>query len=138
MRPTDGRDTVDRVAGDPKSGARIVATTEQWSWLWSTMLDGARCGCGCGRRAESLHHLVGRGQGGDDVRANLIPLSGDGTRLCHGAITSHQRTYDMRLGEYCVPDQVFRGIRANLPPEKIAYVIRVKGSDWLDRRYPKT
>jgi hypothetical protein len=132
-----GRDTVVSVPGDPKTGSRIVATKKEWEQLHALLCPpGTRCGCGCGRRAESLHHLVGRGQGGDDVVDNLVALAGDGTRLCHGAITSSQRAYDMKLNEYCDPKQVLRGIRANLGRYKIEYVIRVKSYDWLDRRYP--
>lgn len=72
------------------------------------------------------------------MRANLVALSGDGTRLCHGAITSANKTYDIRTGEYCYPDDVLRGIRRNMSASNIDYVTRVKSVEWLERRYPRT
>lgn len=34
----------------------------------------------------SLHHIYPRGQGGDDVRANIVVLEGDGVSGVHGQI----------------------------------------------------
>jgi hypothetical protein len=48
----------------------------------------------CGRfvgRDLSRHHVVPKGQGGDDVPENLIWVCGDGTRGCHGVLTHRGR-----------------------------------------------
>jgi hypothetical protein len=114
-----------------------VASEEDWERIRRSLLPfGTPCFCGCRRRAESLHHLVGRGQGGDDVLSNLVPLSGDGTRLCHGAITSANRTFDS-YGRAIEPDEVRRGIRENMGSHHVHYVTRVKSEQWLDDTYPR-
>jgi hypothetical protein len=38
---------------------------------------------------RSLHHVLKRSQGGDDVRANFAMLCGDGIRGHHGRIEAH-------------------------------------------------
>ena len=116
---------------DPKNRARYVATPEEWTWLRQILLPtGSTCQCGCGRRAESLHHILSRGQGGDDVPANLVRLAGSGTTLCHGALTSGNKTDGVS------PDAVASGIRANLRQDQIAYVRNREGQWYLDRHYP--
>ena len=104
------------------------------------LAPGTRCFCGCGRLAESLHHLVGKGQRGDDVWENLVPLAGDGTRLCHGALEGAHRTWDDRTGTYCVPELVRRGIGLQLRRpaqwQRLRYVLEKKSAEWLRRRYP--
>lgn len=40
----------------------------------------------CGERTQSLHHVLRRSQGGDDVTVNLAPVCGTGTTGCHGRI----------------------------------------------------
>jgi len=39
----------------------------------------------CGNRHVTAAHILGKGRGGDDVRANLVPLCGSGSSGCHGA-----------------------------------------------------
>ena len=40
----------------------------------------------CGGIDISIHHILPRGQGGDDVWENLVPLCGSGTTGCHGGV----------------------------------------------------
>ena len=95
------------------------------------------CFCGCGRTADSIHNLVGGVGEREDVLENLVPLAGDGTRLCHGALTSAQTTVDPE-GNRILPGVVRAGIRINLErfPEKLAYVTLRRGEEWVARHYP--
>jgi 5-methylcytosine-specific restriction endonuclease McrA len=43
----------------------------------------------CGRAGESDHHRKNRSQGGRWSLDNIVRLCGDGTRGCHGWVTSH-------------------------------------------------
>lgn len=73
----------------------------------------------------TLHHLLSRAQGGDDVRANLISLCmGNGVSDCHGKLHSGDRA-------------VREEIRRHLSDESISYLLERKGRDWLNRFYPK-
>lgn len=77
---------------------------------------------------------------GDDLEANLMVLAGDGVRLCHGAITSKQRTWDSERGVYIEPADVLAGIRRRMQRERIdvlGYVLSTRGDVWLDRMYPR-
>jgi hypothetical protein len=89
----------------------------------------------CGDTRVSRHHLVGRGVGGDDVEANIVPVCGDGVLGCHGGLTDgHQRLGAdgvLRTGR-----EIRVVLRAKLRPEEVAYVLDTKGADWLDRTYP--
>lgn len=50
-------------------------------------------------------HIIGRGQGGDDMIENLMPLCGSGSSRCHGAF--HGNPYwNERLGERITPERV--------------------------------
>ena len=129
---------------DPKRRARYVATAEEWSVIlpYVSWLQGGKCGCGCNRRIESHHHLIPRGQGGDDVISNLVGLYGDGTRGCHGALTSANRVNDGRnfpsgKTRWITPDEVRRGIRRNLRPDQIQYITNREGAWYLDKHYPE-
>jgi hypothetical protein len=84
----------------------------------------------------SRHHLVGKGQLGDDVDANIVPLCGDGVNGCHGAVTDGRE----RVGADGVARdgmKVRRAIRATMTDDEIRYVVGKKGMGWLDRYYPK-
>ncbi len=82
----------------------------------------------CGtRRGLNRAHLVAKGQRGDDVAANIVPLCGSGTAGCHGALTDHRRGWETVAGI----------LRARLRPDELAYVLEKKGQDWLDRVYPE-
>lgn len=55
------------------------------------------CLC-CGYYRVEAHHLLSRGQGGDDVLANLVPLCSS----CHGVLHSgHPRRGD--FGQFVTP-----------------------------------
>ncbi len=77
----------------------------------------------CGRvPAESFHHVVPRGQGGDDCLENGAALCGDGVRGCHGEV---ERAAEARSR-----------LRYAMRPECAYYAIERKGLAWFDRRYP--
>jgi hypothetical protein len=90
----------------------------------------------CGATNVSRHHLVGKGQLGDDVAENIVPLCGDGVRGCHGAVTDgHERLgADLVLRD---GDAVRRALRATMTADEVAYVIGKKGEGWLDLYYPR-
>lgn len=69
--------------------------------------------------------------------ANLVPLAGGGTTLCHGAIQYSQRTYDAARCVYVEPEAVAVGIRLNMYRDQIEYVTRTKGEWWLEKHYPQ-
>jgi hypothetical protein len=82
----------------------------------------------CGDPAQSLHHVLPRSQGGDDVEACLVAVCGDGVRGCHGLLENQDLQARMDLGAY---------LRMNRP-DTLSY-IRGKlgdeeGSEWLTRR----
>lgn len=118
----------------PKPRKRTVASRSEWARLRRLIGVGELpCFCGCGRRSESAAHIVPRDLGGDDVVENLIPLAGDGTRLCHGASEHGQRVYDLGRRVYIEPGEVRAAVRARLLPEHVEYAVGRKGSDFLDR-----
>lgn len=83
-------------APDPKPAARIVdrkATTRK-------LLEDRTCRA-CGRPASSGHHLLPKGERGDDVVDNVIPLCGDGASGCHGALHGNPYTVDRRPSFPC-------------------------------------
>jgi hypothetical protein len=89
----------------------------------------------CGRLVNtdlSRHHVVSKGQGGDDVPENLVWACGDGTRGCHGVLTHRGR------GDHG-DDFAFvgRSLLCYLDhlPDVCAYVERTKYVGWLERYY---
>lgn len=126
-------------APDFKPPRRIRLSRHRYNLLAEDLLVRRRfCECGCGHRSHSVHHVVNRSQGGDDLEENMVVLNGDGTRGCHGALTSGHRVYDNH--GYITPESVRAGIRRTMEttrPAVLAYVLRVKGRDWLDRHYPR-
>jgi hypothetical protein len=123
---------------DFKNPPRYVASASEWGLLHLLLRPpGTTCLCGCGRLADSLHHLINRSQGGDDVVANLIPLAGDGTTLCHGALTSANRTLDERTQRWVHPEHVRQGVRRHLAPWHLQYMTDKKGMEWVERTYPR-
>lgn len=75
---------------DFKPAARIVDPKAQP--LDGTPVIARWCPC-CNRRNVPLtrHHVVPKGQRGDDVPENLVWVCGDGTRGCHGVLTHRNR-----------------------------------------------
>lgn len=85
------------------------------------------CGAAANVRGLTRHHLVPKGQGGDDIDENIVPLCGDGTRGCHAEVEYRTAGYRQRL-------------RAKLSPDEYAYIIDKKGASWLNSRsgYPRS
>jgi hypothetical protein len=81
----------------------------------------------CGKRwhrwAMTVHHIVSRGQGGDDVEENFAYVDGTGTHGCHGDLEARRNGARYRL-------------RRNLSEAQVGYVVGKKGGAWLDRHYP--
>jgi len=111
------------VTTDPKPVPRHVAERDEWDAIVLAKTGPCR---GCGGPASSFHHVVPRGQRGDDVPANVIPLCGTGTTGCHGAITTHTPGWEA----------IASAIRGSLSPAETQYVYAKRGRWWLDRHYP--
>lgn len=111
------------VTTDFKSPGRIVATRDEWERIVLAKAGPCRS---CGAPGESFHHVVAKSLRGDDLPANIIPLCGDGTRGCHGALETHSPGWE----------EVAHAVRASLTPLELAYVRAKKGAHWLDRYLP--
>lgn len=110
----------DSMNADPKPLRRHRADRLEWERIVHWKLGPCRV---CGEGGTTLHHLVPRSLGGDDVADNIVPLCGDGTRGCHGAVEARDH-------------QALRELRLSLTPGELKYVLRKKGSDFLDRYLP--
>lgn len=76
-----------------------------------------------GRSGLTRHHVVPKGQGGDDVPQNLVWVCGDGTRGCHGVLTHRNRDGETGL--------TFNDVAASL----IGYACRVRAlHDYADAK----
>lgn len=92
------------------------------------------CGLGLGELgAQGLgldaHHVLFRGQGGDDVQGNLFNLCGSGTTGCHGLVhAAHRETREL-IGRKIVARR----------PDVVAYLTDKLGkegaNDFLRRVY---
>lgn len=85
--------------------------------------------CPCGKPSATGHHVLSRGNGGDDVLANIVPMCGSGTTGCHGLVENEDKAACKRLG---------RWIREHRP-DTVLYLTSKLGSsrqadDWLRRR----
>jgi len=100
---------------DPKSGARIVDPEVSRA---KVEREGVCRGCGTGGQLHA-HHLVGRGQSGDDVEGNIVGLC----PTCHTKLHS---------GEAGVRER----IRLSLDTDEMRYVLAKKSWLWLDEHYP--
>ena len=88
-----------------------------------------RCCALCGSTENlSLHHIIRRSQGGDDVEANLVMLDGSGTTGCHGAVEGRDGPTLHALATYLL----------NKRPDTLAYLVGKMGpaaaSDWFKRQ----
>lgn len=84
----------------------------------------------CGSINISIHHVLRRGQGGDDVWENLVALCGDGTSGCHGGVEGSVDAVCHALGRYIVCER----------HDTVAYLARKLGgreaaAEWLYQRY---
>lgn len=108
---------------DPKPRARLRLSSRDYGDLVFRFLMAHRTCELCGKRpSDSFHHVVSRGQGGDDVEANGAALCGDGVRRCHGRV-EHSAAARSEL-------------RYGLRTESVVYAIERKGLGWFDSRYP--
>jgi hypothetical protein len=102
-----------QLARGPRRTFRRRAGQDEWVILRGEKLAGRPCRvCGAlgARWSRSLHHLVSRSLGGDDVADNLVALCGSGTTGCHGLIEARDGNALRQLAEnltdaeyaYCV------------------------------------
>lgn len=59
----------------------------------------------CGAIDISIHHVLSRGQGGDDVWEDLVPLCGSGTTGCHGGVEAGLDSVCRALGRYLLTER---------------------------------
>lgn len=107
----------------------------------------AEHGCvACGRPPGSVHHVLPKGQGGDDASENTVLLCGDGASGCHGAFHGSPYLADVRsVGAPLVERRdrawVARRIGEHIArhrPDTLAYLggkLGVGGMAWLQRVY---
>jgi len=106
-------------APDPRPERRIV---DLKAGIDKLRLE-ARCrACGIVGKPLERAHLVGRGVGGDDVDANLVPLCSP----CHRRLHTHERGWRV----------VASALRRNLTNVELCYIVDHKSLDWLDEVYP--
>lgn len=123
--PRDSAPVVARriVHNDPKPARRIV---NPQAGRQKVLFEGRCRACGVSGSLNRAH-LVAKGQRGDDVDANIVPLCGSGTTGCHGALTDHRPGWPL----------IAARLRENLTQAEIDYCVAKKGWDWLDRTYPR-
>jgi len=92
---------------DPKREARIrdPALMRQAHWSFDECVI-------CGSINISIHHILPRSQGGDDVWENLAALCGDGTTGCHGGVEAGLDSACRALGLYVLRER----------PDTVAYL----------------
>lgn len=110
------------LGADPKPLKRVKADRAGWERIREEKLTGRSCRVCVAFIAGTLHHLVPRSLGGDDVADNLVPLCGSGTTGCHGLVEARDPWACSLLG--------FR-----LTEAERAYVIGKKGEAFLHRYY---
>lgn len=106
---------------DPRPKRRVKLTWKQWAAVRDDM--GEPVSQLSGHVAHSVHHIVPRSLGGDDVPENLMWVTGDGTRGEHGLIEARDpKTLEL--------------VRTSLRPAQLEYVIGKIGEDRFRRLYP--
>lgn len=82
----------------------------------------------CGAVDFSLHHVLKRSQGGDDVRENIVALCGSGTTGCHGLVEASDDATCRYFGTYLLsarPDTVaYLGLKLGGPEPAAAWLQR--------------
>ena len=107
---------------DPKPPKRVKADQNEWQRIRARKLTGWPCRICDAEKADSLHHIVPKSLGGDDVSDNLVPLCGSGTTGCHGLVEARDVWACSLLG-------------ARLTAAERRYVRTVKGAVFLERYY---
>lgn len=105
---------------DAKPLKRYRASKEEWAGIHKAFTH-ERCWI-CSGRWSDLHHILSRGQGGDDVVANLAPLC----RECHTRV--EQRDIRTR--------SLLRGALLPSHYEYLAGKLDDRLGGWLERNYP--
>lgn len=82
-----------------------------------------------GERAANCHHLIGKGQGGDDVEDNLIPLTGSGSSGAHGAL--HGNPFTDGSGRRWEARDVRQAIGLGISLSEFAYVVQKLGGSYV-------
>lgn len=79
----------------------------------------------CGRERQIVaHHLISKGQGGDDVMANLVPLCDPCHKAYHG---NPYRAYGNRVDAAHVKRCLARYVRSEPGEDSAAYLISKLG-----------
>ncbi len=110
---------------DPKPEPRVRASQGEWSGIHEFFAHAPCVHCGMAHR--SLHHILPRSQGGDDVIVNLAPLCGSGTTGCHGLLEGHGAGWERvaaSVRQYVMVDNDRRGYQED------------KAGESFNRRYP--
>ena len=108
---------------DPKPARRLRLPRRELAALHQRVVWGKPCRV-CGGPATGMHHVLPRGQGGDDVLENCVGLCGDGVLGCHGRVEARDR-------------QVRALLRHSLLPAEVTYVVGKTSLGWLDANYPE-
>jgi len=89
---------------------------------------GGVCALNCNTTPVSLHHVLPRSQGGDDVAANMLFLCGSGTTGHHGLVEANDTPTLVLLGEHLLLER----------PDTISYIKGKLGEEagtaWLARK----
>jgi 5-methylcytosine-specific restriction endonuclease McrA len=102
---------------------RRVASPKQWAAIRADKLYGNYCAIeACANDAETLHHLVPRSMGGDDVADNLVGLCGNGSSGCHGLVTEND-------------PGTLAALAASLRESEVAYVVSKLGESAMQRLF---
>jgi hypothetical protein len=91
----------------------------------------------CHRRHVTLsrHHVVPKGQGGDDLPQNLVWVCGHGTVGCHGVLTHRNRDGESGLTYDEVAERLLRYLSRQSMEAVRAYAARKKYDGYLADYY---
>jgi hypothetical protein len=117
-----GKPVWDYHLSDQKPAKRVKANPDEWVKIRARKLDGWPCRICDTLTARSLHHIVPKSLGGDDVAENCTPLCGTGTTGCHGLVEARDPWACTMLGR-------------RLTGAERVYVLGKKGAAFLERYY---